>query len=128
MRWDGPALVDGAPWPVQSHDILWLPVGRHVVERGTVELPLRVLGVNGTLLQARWTGFTVELEYQSESRAAVLLDRAPAGAWVDGKEPVTLANPDHTTLLLPRGRHKVVIQAQGRARADGILRSSAVVP
>jgi hypothetical protein len=128
MRWEGPVLVDGAPWPVESGDTVWLPVGTHVVRPGTVELPLRIVAFNGTLLQARWTGFTLELEYQSESRAAALLNQAPGGAWVDGQEPLTLAASDHTTLLLPRGRHKVVIQAPGRAQTARVLQSSAVVP
>ena len=128
VRWKGPVMVDGLPWPVQSGDTAWLPVGQHLVEPGSADLPLRVLGFNGTLLNARWTGFTVELEYQSESRAAALLDQKPAGARVDGKEPLVFSGPGHTTLLLPRGHHKLVLQAPGPRRENGILQSSAVVP
>jgi hypothetical protein len=113
---------------VQSQDIVWLPVGRHVIEAGSSPLPLRILGFNGTLLQARSTGFTIEFEYQSESKAAALLDQEPAGAWVDGKEPLILPASDHTTLLLPRGHHKVVIQAPEHRQTTSVLRSSAVVP
>ena len=109
LRWDGPVSVDGAPWPIHNRDTVWLPVGKHLVQPGASEVPVRVLGFNGTLLQARWTGFTVELEYESESRAAALIEEAPAGAWVDGKAALILSAGDHTTLLLPRGRHKVVI-------------------
>jgi hypothetical protein len=106
-------------------------VGKHLVQPGVSEVPLRILGFNGTLLQARWTGFTVEFEYSSESRAAALLEEPPAGAWVDGKAPAILDAGDHTTLLLPRGHHKVVIQAPvplERRQNEGVLQSSAVVP
>jgi hypothetical protein len=113
IRWDGPVTVDGDAWPIQSQDTVWLPVGVHTVEAGGSTVPLRILSFNGTLLKARWTGFTAELEYVSESRAAALLDHAPGAAWVDGKEALTLPASDHVTLLLPRGHHTVVIQAQG---------------
>ena len=128
MRWDGPVLVDGAPWPVHSKDTVWLPVGKHVVERGSSDEPMRIVGFNGTLLQARWTGFTLEFEYQSESRAAALIDQAPGGVWVDGKDPLVLTASDHTTVLLPRGRHKVVIQTPLPRHSGSVLQSSAVVP
>jgi len=111
LRWDGPVSVDGAPWPFHNRETVWMPVGRHLAEPGGAEVPVRILGFNGTLLQARWTGVAVEFEYQSDSRAAALLEEPPAGAWVDGKKPLILAAGSHTTLLLPRGRHKVVIEA-----------------
>ncbi len=128
LRWDGPVTVDGAAWPFHSRDTVWLPVGKHLVQPGVAEIPMRILGFNGTLLQARWTGSGVEFEYESDSRAAALLEEAPAGAWVDGKVPVILAAGDHTTLLLPRGRHTVVIQAPARQGKESVLQSSAVVP
>ena len=111
IRWNGPVAVDGEAWPLQSGDTVWLPVGKHTVTRGGATTPLHIVGFNGTLLRARWTGFTAELEYESESRAAALVDQSPGGAWVDGKEALTLQAGSHVTLLLPRGRHKVVIQA-----------------
>jgi hypothetical protein len=128
LKWEGPALVDGAPWPVQSREVVWLSAGKHVVTKGSAEVPLRILAFNGTLLQARWTGFTVELEYQSDSKATALLSQSPAGVWVDGREPVILDGTDHTTILLPRGHHKVVMQAPQPHSSDRVLRSSAVVP
>jgi hypothetical protein len=128
LRWEGPASVDGAPWPVLSPDTVWLPAGKHVVEPGSANLPLHILGFNGTLLNARWTGATLEFEYQSESRAAALLDQPPGGAWVDGREPIVLPASGHTTLLLPRGRHKVVIRTSAQTLSAGIQPPSDVVP
>lgn len=134
LRWDGPALVDGVPWPVRNRDTVWLPVGKHIVEPGGSEVPLRVLGFNGILMNAKSSGTTIELEYQSDSRATALLDRQPAGVCVDGvdgKEPLIIRAADHSTLLLPRGRHKVVIrvsEVMARRKSNGILLSSGVVP
>jgi hypothetical protein len=33
VAWDGPALVDGAPWPVADGSTVWLPAGSHLIER-----------------------------------------------------------------------------------------------
>jgi hypothetical protein len=131
VHWAGPVSVDGAPWPFHNRHTVWLPVGKHLVQPAASDVPLRILGFNGTLLQARWTGFTVEFEYESDSRAAAMIEGVPGGAWVDGKVPLTLAAGDHTTLLLPRGRHKVVIQQAvppSHRQKEGVLQSSAVVP
>ena len=103
IRWLSRAGIDG---------------GKHVLEPGTTEVPLQILSFNGTLLHARWTSFTLEIEYESQSRASALLNTAPARSWVDGREPVVLSASDHTTLILPRGHHKVVIQAASSATSE----------
>ncbi len=124
LRWEGPVLMDGAPWPFHSRDTVWVPKGKHVVQGGSQELPLRVVAFNGTLLQARWTGSGTEFEYERDSRAAALVEGTSVGAWADGKPVPSLAAGDHTTLLLPRGRHRVVIQALRK----GVLQTAGVVP
>src|SRR4029077_14529289 len=106
LRCDGPVSVDGAPWPVRNQNTVWLPVGKHTVEPASSDTPFRIVGFNGTLLQARWTGSAAEFEYQSDSRAAALLDRVPGSVRVDGKDATLIPAGDHTTVLLPRGRHK----------------------
>jgi hypothetical protein len=128
MRWDGPVSVDGVPWPVQNRDTVWLPVGRHVVEPGSTEVPLKILAFNGTIEQVRSTGLSIEVEYQSDSKAIALLDRAPAGAWVDGNQPVLISAGDHTAVMLPRGSHTLVLEASGPTHSGDVIRSSKVVP
>jgi hypothetical protein len=112
VKWNGPALVDGTPWPVQGLGTVWLAGGKHVISRAPSDLPIHIVNFNGTLLAARWTGYTVEIDYASDSRATAVLDQCPVGAWVEGKEVVTLSSFSHTTLVLPRGQHKLVIQAR----------------
>jgi hypothetical protein len=128
LRWSGPALVDGVPWPVQDTETLWLPVGVHLIEHGKTTPPLKMLGFNGTLVSARWTGATLEFNYTSDSRATALLNTSSLHAAVDGREAQLLRADGHTTLLLPRGKHNVVIRAILPSDVERVVRSSAVVP
>jgi hypothetical protein len=113
LRWEGPALVDGAAWPFHTRDTVWLPAGKHTVTAGTSDPPLQVLGLSATLLNACSTASTVEFEYDGDSRAAVLVAGNFGRALVDGKSPEVITAGDHITLLLPRGRHKVELQRGG---------------
>jgi hypothetical protein len=49
LPWNGPALVDGQPWPIASDQTVWLPAGKHAVEPGTGGPGFRVLHLNGEL-------------------------------------------------------------------------------
>ncbi len=53
MRWSGPALVDGQPWPVLNDSLLFLPAGAHSVEAGGQPPALRVTNFNGELTSAQ---------------------------------------------------------------------------
>lgn len=107
VRWPGPANVDGTPWPIYDGRTVWLPAGKHVINSGQAELPVRITSFNGVLLTAHVTGSAVEFEYESDSRSAALVSGRIGRASVDGHSAVILAAGDHTTLLLPRGRHRV---------------------
>lgn len=113
VAWRGPALVDGEAWPVASDSVLWLPAGGHSVERGsgTAHFP-RVLDFNGELKGARvLSGGSVEIAYQSVSRAFAVLERKPVKVEIDGAAtPVRVAGD--RTLVLPRGQHLVTIQTE----------------
>ncbi len=124
MRWKGPVSVDGLPWAFHSRDTVWLPVGKHFVQAGSVEVPLRILGFNGTLLKARWTGSSLEFEYESDSRAAMLVEEPFGAALVDGKTVLTMTATGHTAIWLPRGRHQAVIEAAGAEISKGNLQSA----
>ncbi|HUO28785.1 MAG TPA: hypothetical protein VMU80_06195, partial [Bryobacteraceae bacterium] len=56
MLWSGPALVDGAPWPVMNGAELILPAGAHSVEPGGALPDLRVTSFNGGLTSAEADG------------------------------------------------------------------------
>ncbi len=111
IPWKGGATVDGKPWPVQDANTLWLPSGAHAVEAAAARPPgMRILDFNGTLTSARATARgTVELSYQSSSRAIAKLSRRAARVTIDGfpAPPGILAAGD--ILLLPRGRHLVQV-------------------
>jgi hypothetical protein len=60
VRWDGPALVDGRPWPVASAKVIWLPAGTHTIEPASKAAPARVLDFNGELVSASSAGEEIQ--------------------------------------------------------------------
>jgi hypothetical protein len=113
IRWNGPARVDGAAWPVQDGAVVWLPPGRHVVESAPAAPSAAVLDLNATLKSARLLPDALELAYSSRSRALALTSRKPVHLAVDGREaPVeaTSASSGTWAVRLPRGEHVVVMR------------------
>ena len=87
IRWKGPALVDGQPWPALDDRTVWLPAGRHSVEQGGGVGGPRLVRLNGDLEAARWAGpATLEFSYRSGARAIAVLDRVPKKVEIDGVE------------------------------------------
>ncbi|MBX9600841.1 MAG: hypothetical protein K2X35_07550 [Bryobacteraceae bacterium] len=107
LRWSGPALVDGRPWPVRDDDTLWLPPGQHSVEPSAQPIPSRILGFSGDLESAAVSKGGVEFGYRSSSRAILILDKLPRRIEIDGE----LASPriEGTCIYLPRGQHFVLL-------------------
>jgi hypothetical protein len=107
IPWQGPALVDGKPWPVLNENTLWLSRGPHSIEASQKAIPLRILDFNGDLKSAKVTGDEIEFAYQSSARAMATLERAPHKLEIDGAEikPEMIGN----VLILPRGQHLVTI-------------------
>ena len=112
MRWSGPALVDGQPWPVESDALLFLPAGAHSVEAGGQTPAVRVIRFNGELISAESiNGHAVELAYKSSARAFAVLNRKPVRVEIDGAEGAPeAAGPN--AIRLPRGQHIVTILAE----------------
>ena len=109
IPWEGPALVNGRPWPVRDDATLWLPRGAHSIEAGGGEAVRRVLDFNGSLRSATELRTGVELAYESQARAIAVLNFAPARVEVDGVavKPEVMANGGRFELMLPRGQHLV---------------------
>lgn len=106
LRWRGAAAVDGQPWPAQDGRTVWLPAGKHTIEHGDEAPGPRLVGLNGELQSARWSGAgAMEFSYRSEARAIAILDRPPKRIEVDGAE-VRAATK---TVMLPRGQHLVTV-------------------
>jgi hypothetical protein len=112
LRWPGPAMVDGLPWPVQNGPLLFLPAGAHSVEAGANAPALQVTHFNGELTSAQLAGTSaVELSYRGSARAIAILNRKPVSVEIDGAEtPPDASGPNG--IFLPRGQHLVTIEAQ----------------
>jgi len=101
IPWKGPALVDGAAWPVHDDETVWLAAGAHTIEPGKATSAPRLLYLNADLKAARAVGpAAIEFSYQSQSRAIARFDRMPRKLQIDGEEVPVVT-------LLPRGQHVV---------------------
>jgi hypothetical protein len=114
VAWEGPALVDGRPWPVADDHTLWLPPGAHAIESTAHAPRMRLLRFNGDLKTAFATPNGVEFAYRSDSRALAIVEEQPARIEIDGAEaqPRMLDGADGSVIFLPRGQHLVTIEGQ----------------
>ena len=110
VRWSGPVLVDGRPWPIASDTVVWLPPGSHSVQSSAVKPVLRLLELNAELRSAAAVPGGMEFAYQSSARALAYFESLPGRVQIDGAEahPVTLGN----VMMLPRGQHFVTAYLQ----------------
>ena len=112
VAWDGPALVDGAPWPAADGATVWLPSGSHLIEKAATPAAVRLIDFNGDLQSAALRPSGLEFTYASASRALAVLDKRPARLVIDGSpaplEPLA-AGPARFALSLPRGQHLVAM-------------------
>jgi hypothetical protein len=112
IPWQGGAKVNGRAWPATDGRTLWLPPGRVIAEVAT-ELPhTRILDFNGNLKSASATAAGLDFAYESNSRALVILNRAPVSVEVDGApgQVEVLSSGTTYTLVLPRGQHIVSVK------------------
>lgn len=109
VRFPWPARVDGRAWPAADDEFVWVPAGRHRLERATERPPLRLLHLNAELGAAGVIPGGIQFQYQSRSRAAALLDALPARIEIDGRPAAVplLGAGSHITVLLPAGRRTV---------------------
>jgi hypothetical protein len=102
VAWQGPVDVDGKPWPLQSRTFVLAPCGRHRLNTGVQQPGIRIADFNGELESASAGSHSVELAYNSRSRAIAVLAAPVSEIEVDGqKYPVSLS------VLLPAGQHVV---------------------
>jgi hypothetical protein len=113
IPWKGPATVDGAAWPAADGDTVWLPAGPHKVAPAAAAAGPHLLRLTADLKSARYSApSAIEFSYEASARAIAILDRRPLHISVDGSPSTPqLAAPQ--TVLLPPGRHTVVIRISG---------------
>jgi hypothetical protein len=107
VPWQGPALVDGKPWPVLNGKTLWLARGPHSIEPAAKPTAFRMLDFNGELKSAKVVADGVEFAYHSSARAMATLEHAPRKVEIDGAE--TKPEMAGNVLILPRGQHLVTL-------------------
>ncbi|HYL38073.1 MAG TPA: hypothetical protein VEV17_19305 [Bryobacteraceae bacterium] len=112
VPWQGPALVNGRPWPVRDDTTLWLPAGPVVAEPAQKELALRIVDFNGNLRSANASAAGLEFSYQSGARAMALLNARPHRVVIDGATAVQSVTESGSgfLLILPRGQHVVNLE------------------
>ena len=106
LAWQGPAQVDGRPWPVRDEATLWLPPGEHVMSHSAQDVALRLTDFNGTLREATALPKGLEFSYESNSRALATLSAQPAHVDIDGE---AVEAGKSLVLMLPRGQHVVTV-------------------
>ena len=109
VSWEGPALVNGKPWPVRDDTTVWLPPGAHAIAPANRDVRWRVLDFNGTLRSASETPAGVEFAYESSSRAIAVLNFRPSRVELDGVEMKAdaIESGGRFVVMLPRGQHLV---------------------
>jgi hypothetical protein len=111
IPWQGPATVNGRPWPVRDDTTLWLPAGTSVIEPALKEPAIRILDFNGNLRSAKVSPGGVQIAYQSNSRAIAVVRPRPGKIEIDGAEygEKLVESGSNVVLMLPRGQHIVEI-------------------
>jgi len=119
VRWKGPALVNGRPWPVAGGGTLWLPAGQHAVTPGGAEPLMPVLDLNATLEKASSNGPVTDFEYRAAHRGFVLVPAVLERLEIDGKaaQPRTWTVDDGLVVELPPGAHRVRLFAKTNPKA-----------
>lgn len=121
IAWSGPARVNGSAWAARDDDTVWLPQGRHVLEPGREDPPLRLQYLSGELRQLQSAGDRLSFHYRSEARVIANFNQAPDKLWIDDEQtaaPVYQAAQGFY-LLLPAGEHLVTVEASaGEARSQ----------
>jgi hypothetical protein len=113
VPWQGPAIVNGRLWPVHDQTTLWVPAGPNVIEPAPKDPVLRMLDFNGDLRSANVSAAGLEFSYQSNARAAAVLNMRPGKLEVDGtatNQTILESGPNYV-VLLPRGQHVVAISS-----------------
>src|SRR6202162_4022384 len=113
IPWQGPAIVNGRVWPVHDQTTLWLPAGPNVIEPAQKDPAMRMLDFNGNLRSASASAAGLAFSYQSNARAAAVLNTRPIKLEVDGSkaDQEILESGPNFVVMLPRGQHVVAISS-----------------
>jgi hypothetical protein len=130
LRWSGPALVDGQPWPVRSDSLLFLPAGAHSVEAGG-ELSRAASDTLQRRTDFRPNGGAnaIELSYRSSAARVCRPESQARPAWksTEPKAPRPIPPDRMPSSCLPRPalshhaqrNHRVELRGAARGHETG---------
>jgi hypothetical protein len=96
VAWQGCALVDGRPWPVQDGERVLVAAGKHKLSPCRELPPQRLADFNGELIDARIVGGRIRVKYEGRSRAIALVSDGQGG-WSERMLP-----PGRQDVEIPR--------------------------
>jgi hypothetical protein len=108
VAWQGPVEMDGKLWPVQNHESILAPPGRHRFTSGVAHPAVLIADFNGEIQSAVNSESRVDLAYRSRSRTVAILGSRASSVDVDGAlfwKPAPGGN--RASILLPAGQHLV---------------------
>jgi hypothetical protein len=108
VTWQGPAELDGKPWPMQSDVAVLAPAGKHLLEAGVKKPAVSIADFNGEIRSAVSASDRSDLSYVSRSRAVAIFGSPVSLVEVDGVpfgKATGAAAGD--SLVLPAGQHLV---------------------
>jgi hypothetical protein len=110
-------FLDGKPWPCYADDAVIVPAGEHSLQvqadaQRQEAASLRVEDISAEILSAVRNGQGLVLEYTSEGRATLVLNRAFSSLQLDGLDASSVPQRVGTkvVLTLPQGRHQVRLE------------------
>jgi tetratricopeptide (TPR) repeat protein len=105
LVWEGPAAMDGQPWPVQDDHYLLVPSGHHRITGSAEETPLKLTDFNGQIQSATVSKAEVDIAYRSQTRALVAFDKHVAAIELDGAPFWKAGETSPMQAVLPAGQH-----------------------
>lgn len=110
-------LLDGTQWYCFSKEGIVIPKGNHRLKfMRTVnrrdETQFRVLSISGEILNCTTFSGTLQLEYSSQQRCVIEINRKPTTMLVNDRESTlpVFKNRDRVILLAPSGRHRLTLK------------------
>lgn len=109
-------LLDGRPWTCYSFEGILIPSGEHYLSFGEplkdVANSFHLMRISDELINCLSVEKGIEIEYQSQSRCLLTVNKKPGKMLVDGK-PIAynvMESFDGFILFAPSGRHKLQLE------------------
>jgi hypothetical protein len=134
VMWSGPVELDGQPWPIQDKASVFVPAGKHKLRPGVSTPAVHVTDFNGDVRMARIEPASIDIAYQSRTRAIATIDAPVTSLEVDGNAFWRAAGAElQFYFVLPAGQHLVTFRFEkpapklARAAESASAASGAVV-